>query len=145
ITESVKALSTSIRGISHSLNTQLLGRQNLPKAIKNECARVNESGMIAIHYHADGVSSIIFSSNETIIIYRIFQEIMNNALKHSKASNVYVRLSRIGGFSMEIEDDGIGCDPATFSDKNTMGISNIINRAAIIKYAIDLQSSIGHG
>jgi signal transduction histidine kinase len=145
ISQSVKTLSTSVRSISHSLNSQLLGRQNLPKAIKNECARINSGSNISVHYHSEGVSSLVFSANETIIIYRIFQEIINNALKHSKASNIYVRLSGIDGFTMEVEDDGRGFDTAQVAGKHTIGITNIMTRAAIINYSVDIESTSGHG
>lgn len=145
LSESVGNLSQSIRNISHSLNSQMLLQQDLIKAIESEIIRL-QKGSIPIHFDLKGESKRIFSTNEKIVIYRIFQEIMNNCFKHSKASLIEIRLKANPDFEMVISDNGKGFDYEKIKNSTaTIGLQNIISRAAIIDYSVTIWSENGKG
>lgn len=145
LSQSVSGLSKSIRNISHSLNNQMLLQEDLIKAIESEILRL-QKGPVAIEFTYKEYAKRVFATNEKIIIYRIFQEIMNNCFKHSKASHIEIRLRTSPSFEMVITDNGKGFDYETIKNSTqTIGLHNITSRAAIIDYSINIYSAIDEG
>lgn len=145
LSQSVGGLSQSIRSISHSLNNQVLMQQDLVKAIESEILRL-QKGPIPIQFERKGSLKKMFSTEEKIVIYRIFQEILNNCFKHSKASLIKIGLRTSPCFEMVIADNGQGFDYEKVKDANqTIGLQNLISRAAIIDYSVNIYSVIGEG
>jgi len=141
ISNSVSGLSQSIRSISHSLNNQLLTRQDLLKAISAEVERLQKNSRIAITITITEKAKKAFTTNEKIVIYRIFQELVSNTLKHSKARTIAISIATNPHFSMTISDNGKGFDYAKIKDKTTsLGLSTINHRASIINYSVDIHS-----
>lgn len=140
LSESVRNLSQSIRSISHSLNNQLLLQQDLFKAIEAETVRIQKNSKIKIYFSLKGKSQKEFSTNEKIVIYRIFQETLNNIFKHAKASAVQVEILGGAAFVMKITDNGIGFDLSQ-TNQTTIGLQNMKQRAAIIGYDFQMQSA----
>jgi signal transduction histidine kinase len=146
ISQSVTALSKSIRSISHSLNNQLLSQQNLVKAIETEANRLQENTTLQVHFFCEDSIAKTFSANEKIVLYRIFQEITNNILKHANATTVNIELKTNPKFEMKISDNGKGFDLQNISNKKlSLGLQNIVNRAKIINYNAELFSEINIG
>jgi len=145
LSQSVAALSQSIRGISHSLNNQLLLKQDVLKAITSEVERLKNQSKIKFRLLIDKPTRKIFNDNEKIVIYRIFQETINNILKHAKAKNIEITIDTVPFFEMTISDDGKGFDVEAELKKETMGLQNMINRAEIIDYKVTIQSEKNRG
>ena len=85
-----------------------------------------------------------------IIIYRIFQESLNNAAKHSRADKITTLLTINGSdLIFEIEDNGCGFDPQKLSKKadalSGFGILNMQERVEICGGSFSLQSQPGAG
>lgn len=146
ISKSVSALSKSIRNISHSLNNQLLSQQNLIKAIETEVNRLKENKLIRVNFNCDLANEKIFSVTEKIVLYRIFQESINNILKHAKATVIDIEICNIPKFWIKISDNGQGYDSENIKNKKqSLGLQNIISRAKIINFEAAIFSEIGHG
>jgi signal transduction histidine kinase len=146
LSESVGNLSQSIRSISHSLNNQLLLQQDLFKAIATEVERLQKNAKIKIQFLHDENITKVFTANEKIILYRIFQEIINNSLKHAKAKAITIRTQATPTFSLIIKDNGKGFDlKSTVIGKQTLGLQSITNRAEVVNYALQIDSKVGEG
>jgi len=146
ISNSVYQLSNSIRSISHSLNNQLLMQQDLFKAIEAETDRLQSNGRVTMTFVQEGPDAKTFGTNQKIVVYRIFQEIINNIFKHSKATNVEVTLKSSPVFKMIISDNGTGFDYNAVKDSDKgIGLKNIVSRAQIINFDVDIQSEPGRG
>ncbi|HEX9978994.1 MAG TPA: ATP-binding protein [Flavobacterium sp.] len=144
LSQSVQQLSSSIRSISHSLNNQMVLQQDLIKAIKTETERLEKNGRLEIEFLCtEGRGK--FSTEEKILIYRIFQEIISNVLKHSKATKINIDISFLPLFRMEIRDNGKGFDPKAISGNVSLGLKGMQERAAIINYDLTVDSTIGKG
>lgn len=142
----VSHLSTSIRNISHSLNNQLLMQQNLIKAITAETERLQQYSHLKIELRVIEKIEKIFDPNEQIVLYRIFQEILNNILKHSGADTIWITLSNKTKFTMIIRDNGKGFDLENLNNAtNSLGLKNITYRASIINYTATINASPGNG
>ncbi len=146
ISKSVNALSKSIRSISHSLNNQLLSQQNLIKAIEIEVNRLQENKSIQINFNHDASNEKIFSVNEKIVLYRIFQETINNILKHAKANVIDIEIKNNPKFELKICDNGQGFNlHSTSNSKHSLGLQNIVERAKIINFEANVFSEINRG
>lgn len=145
LSQSVGNLSNSIRSISHSLNNQLLLQQDLFKAIATEVERLQKNPNIKIVLTQEESVKKEFNANEKIVIYRIFQEIINNILKHAKAKQISVTIATTPSFTMTIQDNGKGFDQKVVGNKQSLGLQNMSSRAAIIKYQLTIHSEIGTG
>ena len=145
LSESVGRLSESIRSISHSLNNQLLTQQDLVKAISAETERLQKNDRVAIAFELKDKGKKDFSVNEKIVIYRIFQEIINNIFKHASATEVTITLRVSPLFDLQISDNGKGFDLQNTRSKITLGLQGMKQRANIINYELDIQSEPGKG
>ena len=146
LSQSVTNLSKSIRSISHSLNNQLLLQQDLLKAITAEVERLQNNPSIKIQLNSTKKDKRDFSTNQKIVIYRIFQEVINNCLKHSKATEITITIKTIPTFEMTIKDNGKGFDFNEKTSKNlTLGLHGLKQRATIIDFTITIQSKMNEG
>jgi len=82
--------------------------------------------------------------------YRIFQEALSNAIRHSGASNIYVRMGMDGGnLAFNVRDDGHGFDVAR-AMRNTktgvsLGLTTMQERAELTNGMVTIASEIGKG
>jgi len=77
-------------------------------------------------------------------VFRIYQELITNILRHAHAGHVSIELyERDGRLVLAVEDDGIGFDPDTKSEG--VGITGMRERAALVGGAITFDSEPGMG
>lgn len=139
---SVYMLSNSIRRISHSLNSQMLVQQDLVKAIEGEAERLRQVSGMGVKYTADGKMLNNFNSSQQIVIFRIFQEITNNALKHSRASEINIDVKADPSFMLQVSDNGKGFDYEDVKEKPSgLGLFNLVSRAEMVGLSITIESA----
>lgn len=86
--------------------------------------------------------------NQTIAItvYRIIQELINNTIQHSAATQAIVQLSKSNGtLSVTVEDDGKGFEPVILRAIKGIGEGNIQSRVDFMKSKMNVQSAAGSG
>ena len=71
-----------LRLLSRSLNTDLLEQNGLQNSVNNEVLRLSSLKHVKIHWETDSAEPLL-SKDQKIMAFRIFQEIINNFLKHS--------------------------------------------------------------
>lgn len=134
-----------VRLLSHSLNTDYLEKNNLDYAISKEVDRLSGLRKLKVHWINDGVSPT-FEKGKRIIIFRMVQEVLNNALKHSSAKNIYINMKCKDDFHLEIRDDGKGFDKDAVLNRNSgTGIQNLFKRAKLADVNLDIETAIGKG
>lgn len=100
------------------------------------------SGIVAI-FETEGEPSPL-SPDVQIVVYRIAQESLSNAIQHAGASHVRVRLIGFqGGAELRITDDGSGFEPG--SQNGGLGIAGMRERALLVNGTLDLESEPGAG
>ncbi len=79
-------------------------------------------------------------------LYRIAQEALNNALKHSGASQVTISLrSNPAGVDLEVNDNGTGFDPDSVKRKGGIGLLSMQQRAERLGGQLTIRSAPGEG
>lgn len=143
---SVHMLSNSIRRISHSLNSQMLVQQNFVKAIEGEADRLRQVSGLDINYKSSGNSYNNFDPGKQIVIFRIFQEIINNALKHSRATEISIDVTAGPAFMLKVSDNGKGFNYDDVKQGPAgLGLLNLVSRAEMVGLAITIDSAAGKG
>jgi signal transduction histidine kinase len=123
---------TDLRHLSKSLNFEHTMHQGLIKALETEADRINNSGVIQIDLRVEGDSYSLGEQRE-LVLFRIFQEGLNNTLKHAKASGFNITLQYSEQlFNLTLEDDGMGFSPEALAGNAGLGLKNMENRAAMM-------------
>ena len=136
---------TELRRVAHNMMPEALVKFGLAIAIKDFCESINSMKALSIAFQVVGQPRR-FASSQEIIIYRIVQELLNNALKHSNAEKALVQLSfELNEFSLTVEDNGRGFDKALIESSNTNGWKNIKSRVEYLKGSLDVSTTLEEG
>ena len=143
--ELVSQAISDLRDLSKSLSLEHITRQGLVKTIQAEAARLTKSGIINAVVVTEG-DVIPLGEQRELVLFRIFQESINNALKHANASDFKIVLQYIPEmFTLTLEDNGSGFSPADAGKGDGSGLKNIENRAALIGAVAAISSAPGQG
>ncbi|NRF37420.1 sensor histidine kinase [Pedobacter foliorum] len=148
---SIDMLDSSIkemRRVAHNMMPEILVKYGLDTALKEFCTEIDRSGVLHVNYQSVGMQKAAIRQTTAVTIYRIIQELLNNAIKHANAKNVLVQLHHSEQeklLAVTVEDDGNGFDTKLLKQSNGMGWLNIRNRVEFLKGSIDIQSSPGKG
>ncbi|MEO6150027.1 MAG: sensor histidine kinase [Mucilaginibacter sp.] len=144
--ELVAQAITDLRDLSKSLSFERIKTLGLQQAIALELERINKSDIIKTHLHTTGEVYEMDGQKE-LVLFRIFQEALNNAFKHAYARNLRISLIYAADlFTLTIEDDGAGFSVADKLKENSgSGLKNMDNRAALIGGSATIDSLPGEG
>lgn len=140
LSDSIGGLSKSLREISHLLNNSFISKNNLYHTIQSELDRINKHSKFSIAFEVESKPKKQFSETEKIMIFRIFQESLNNILKHAKATKINVTITESPNFEMTINDNGSGFNPDTKLTNQSIGLENMYKRARMIDYKLTIHS-----
>ena len=143
--ELVSQTITDLRDLSKSLSFEYITSLGLAQTIEKEVERVNKSGLLNVSFSDEGE---IYSLGEQceLVLFRIFQETLNNTLKHSGSKHFKIMLQYHSDlFNLTLEDDGSGFSAETIDNKHGSGLRNIENRATLIGGKATIRSAPGKG
>src|SRR5262249_30809682 len=84
-------------------------------------------------------------SDLALCLYRIAQEALRNAVKHSGTKNVWVSLNAMADqIHLDVKDSGCGFDPPTVSG-NGIGLASMEDRCRMAGGSMSISSKIGEG
>jgi two-component system sensor histidine kinase UhpB len=133
-----------IRQLSRSLLPPALQEHGLLESLHQLIEDIRPVKAIDFTVEHEGFDESKVPDNKCLILYRIIQEQLNNALKHSNAQSVVIRLAHCGEHvHLTIQDDGIGFDPGEV--RPGMGLNNIHNRIEVFNGEMEIVSSPGKG
>ncbi len=136
---------TDLRDLSKSLSFEHIASQGLIRTIEKEVERINKSGLIKVSLEQEGNSYSLGEQRE-LLLFRIFQESLNNTLKHAGANQLKILLRyQPDLFVLMLDDDGSGFSAEALENKTGSGLRNIENRAALIGGTATINSSPGKG
>ncbi len=124
------------------LNSKQLRLSELKSRMLNFIKDAGESvDTIRFQFGFDIHNDVQLSSKQAINLYRILQEIVNNAIKHANAKDISVSISQIENeLQIKISDNGIGFDYES-KKKKSFGLTNIQNRVQEINGNLEVESN----
>lgn len=134
-----EAMETT-RRLARGLSPSVLTDFGLGRAVERMCEDFAAAGSIEVR--ADNlIQDARFGPDTEIAIYRVAQEAITNAVRHSGASRVWVRLNRDGGrLVLEVTDDGRGFDPSSISPPSDggLGIPGMNERTVLLSGTFEI-------
>ena len=138
-------IGTDIRHISHELHPALLQEAGLPAALSAYCEEFSKVRGLPVSCVTDQ-SVEELSPGAALCLYRIAQEALGNAAKHSAAKKVEVRLTRTEGrVYLSVSDDGVGCAPDQIGRSGGLGVINMRERVLQLRGTFEFDSAPGRG
>lgn len=134
-----------LRRVSQNLMPDALLYRGLEDALKDLCKSMAQSH-IAIDFQSPKLRGN-YSHAFLMSVYRIVQELLTNALKHSEADQVWVQCSEEDDILyLSVEDNGKGFKQNAENVHHTgMGLSNIRNRIALLNGHFEIDTYPGKG
>ncbi|MEA5257397.1 ATP-binding protein [Arcicella aquatica] len=136
-----------LRALTKSLDGDFVQQFGLEESLSLEMARIRKTKRFVTEINTVGEQYSLGYERE-IVLFRVSQEILNNALKHSKAKNLSILLSYLpDSFELCIKDDGQGFDIEVIQQKEISqsgaGLRNIQRRVKLIGGTCSITSEVG--
>jgi len=129
-----------LRRVAHNLMPESLMRYGLKPALSDFCGSVSH-----VNLHFFGEERRLEEKFE-VTVFRIVQELVNNAIKHANAAQINVQvIIESDRLNLVVQDNGKGFDPAAIDTSQTTGLSSIRSRVESLGGHIDLISAPGKG
>ena len=139
----VKELANDVHSLSHRLHSSKLRVLGLKAALKEVCRQVSLQHNVDIQLQAGELSAGL-SDDLSLCFYRVAQEALNNAVKHSHSTRIEVELSCSGEHLwMRIKDFGVGFDPTARA--HGIGLAAMRERLRMVGGFLRFKSSPGTG
>jgi two-component system sensor histidine kinase NreB len=144
ISRHIRDTVTQTRLLSHNLSPVPLEAEGLMLALSELATGTQAASGINCEFICP--EPILLSDADTAThVYRIAQEAINNAVKHSKARNIKVTLTGSGGgWTMSVQDDGRGF-PAARDDESGTGLRIMKYRSQLIGASLNAESVPNQG
>ena len=128
VQDHVVELSNDLRRVSRELHPASLDQLGLVAAIKAFCARLTEVEDMDVRFASRGITDGV-PSDVALCIFRLTQEVLRNAARHSRAKQVRVSVERVdGGLELRVADDGRGFDVAAARRNGSLGLVSMKER-----------------
>ena len=139
----LKELTGDVHNLSHRLHSSKLRLLGLKAALKEVCQQVSRQHNLDIQLQAGELPSEL-PEDLSLCFYRVAQEALNNAVKHSHSTCVEVKLGDSGGqVWMRIKDFGVGFDSTARA--NGIGLAAMRERLRMVGGSLRVKSSPGVG
>ncbi len=135
-----------VRRVSHNLETKVLNSFGLGAALKDLADKIGSSNQVTFDLHLLDLDERLNYQVE-IYTYRIVQELVSNALRHSKATEIITQVNRIDHqLLVMVEDNGVGFSTLKMRESHSgMGLKNINSRVGELEGSLHIDSVPGKG
>jgi signal transduction histidine kinase len=143
ILEDIDGIVEKIRSISQNLSPSISDNVGLASELREMFGRFDKNNCKIVTNNLDLINNC-FSPESSLSIFRVFQEILTNIIKHANASLVKISVERGKDHLLfMVKDDGKGFDAKEISPG--IGLASIKERIASLKGKIKISSQKGKG
>ena len=140
----VSTIVSDVHAISHELHSSKLELLGLVAAAKSFCSEFAKQKQVEIKFSHDGIPRPL-SSDISICLFRVLQEALQNAVKHSKVRSFRVHLHAVSGeVQLLVRDSDVGFEPRANSRAQGLGLISMQERVNLVGGTISV-SSKPHG
>jgi PAS domain S-box-containing protein len=138
-------IASDIQALSHELHSAALDHLGIVSAMRGFCETFGEKQNLKVHFHTTDLPSPV-SPDVALCLYRVLQEALHNAAKHSRASQFNVQfLGMPEEMRLTVSDDGIGFDVESVSKGRGLGLISMRERVKLVKGTFSIVSKLNHG
>lgn len=133
-------ISSAVQSLSHELHSSKLESLGLVSAMKGFCRDFGDKHKVQIAFDNEGVPSGV-PQEVSLCLFRVMQEGLQNALKHSGVRAFQVRLRGSPTYiQLIVRDSGLGFDPELVKDTQGLGLVSMQERVRLVKGTISITS-----
>lgn len=143
----VKKSIKELRDLAKLLQGEQIVESGLGKAIKQELDRLKRVSSYKLKVKNQLLDLAVSSPNKDLIILRLLQEIINNIIKHSKATDIEINTALTNDtLHLKVAENGIGFNyEEVKSQKKGIGLYSIHKRVEMINGKIHIDSNLSVG
>ena len=144
IREELHDLAGEIRRLAHRMHPAVLDHLGLPAALTQLAAEFTQQGLrvdAEIALPAESIPAPVATC-----LYRVAQESLRNAHRHSEAREAGMTLSAEGGgICLRVEDAGVGFDTSSRASRAGLGLTSLAERLRLVGGRLSVRSAPGQG
>ena len=132
-------VADDLQALSHELHSSKLEILGATATMRSFCAQFAEQHNLQIELTTNSVPSL--PRDVSVCLYRILQEGLHNAAKHSRAERLFVELrGERGAVELTIQDCGVGFDPEKAAQGEGLGLISMRERVNLVKGTLSIES-----
>lgn len=132
-------LINKTREVCTTIRPNLLTEKGILSALQTLVDTVSKRATFSLSYEANFHEELFTCTEKPIVIYRVMEELLNNAMKHSNAKRVSIFIwCTDESINIDYLDDGIGFNKLNRTKKT--GLSGVINRIHSIDGVIEFET-----
>jgi PAS domain S-box-containing protein len=130
--DTATTLTHDVQGLSHRLHSSKLDVLGLEAAARDVCRELSDRSDVDIRFHVEGVP-LDLPEDLSICLYRVLQEGLQNAIKHSRSSQIEVLLQHDPtSVTLTVQDWGIGFEPTQALRGQGLGLVGMKERLKLV-------------
>ncbi|RTQ49141.1 tetratricopeptide repeat protein [Hymenobacter gummosus] len=134
-----------VRIIAHNLVPSALVKRGLAQAVREFAAKLRTGGQLSVHVEVFNLEGHLDQTVEGVL-FRVIQELVQNIIKHARASEVTIQL--VQGeqeLTVTVEDNGVGFDAQALGPEAGIGLRNVQARMAYLGGQAHFDAAPGRG
>lgn len=137
----VREISTDIQALSHELHSSKLDILGIVAAMRSFCREFGEQQRMEVGFKSHDVPSQLISPEVSLSLYRVLQEALRNAAKHSGVHHVEVHFwGTTDEIHLTVSDSGAGFDTRTIKEGQGLGLTSMQERMKLINGDLSIES-----
>ena len=141
----ISDLGRDVQALSHHLHSSKLEYLGLAAAASGFCKEVSQQQNVEIDFVAEGIPRTA-SREISLCLFRVLQEALQNAVKHSGVKHITVELHGDSNeIRMAVIDLGVGFNPEAAKDGTGLGLISMRERLHLVKGELSIESAPNRG
>ena len=138
-------IAADIQALSHRLHSSKLEFLGIVAAARSFCKELSEQQKVEIDFsHTEMPRSV--PKEISLCLFRVLQETLQNAVKHSGVRHIKVDLRGTEGeIQLTVSDLGVGFDPQDAIHRRGLGLISMRERMQLVSGEISIKSQPGNG
>jgi PAS domain S-box-containing protein len=137
-------VASDMRVLSHRLHSSILDYVGLETAASAWCRELAQRHKVKISLHSKNIPPDL-SREVSLCLFRVLQEGLQNAIKHSGSQHFRVSLKGGTNIELDVRDTGTGFNPELASKGRGLGLSSMKERLKLVKGTVSIDSKLGRG
>jgi PAS domain S-box-containing protein len=145
VRQRLSELGKDVQALSHRLHSSKLEYLGIEAAAKGFCQEFSEQLKVEIDFSHGGVPHSL-SKEISLCLFRVLQEALQNAVKHSGVGRFRVELhGTAGGVQLSVSDLGVGFDAQDAINRRGLGLISMRERLQLVSGELSIKSKPGAG
>jgi PAS domain S-box-containing protein len=141
----ISQIATDLQALSHELHSPKLEYLGVAAAMKGFCREFGEKQKMEIDFRSQNLPSPV-PSDVSLCLFRVLQEAVHNAAKHSRTRSLAVHFWGVPGeIHLTVNDTGVGFDLEKAITGQGLGLISMQERVKLVNGTISIASKLMHG